>query len=52
MIYVEKTAAIPNSGTSILTPFAIVMAIALLVGSLLSVIVGYLGDKFGKEKFK
>lgn len=50
MIYVERTASIPNSGDGLVTPFAIVMAIALLVGSLLSVIVGFLGDKFGKEK--
>lgn len=50
MIYVEKTCHIANSGASFLTPFAIVMAIALIFGSVLSVVVGSLGDKYGKEK--
>jgi MFS family permease len=50
MIYVEKTCAISNSGSGLLTSFAIVMAVALLGGSLLSVIFGNLADKYGKGK--
>lgn len=50
MIYVEKTSGISNTGDSLITNFAIVMAIALLIGSLLSVVIGYFADKFGKEK--
>jgi MFS family permease len=51
MIYVERTCAIDNSGTTGgLTPFAIVMAVALLGGSLGSVLLGFLADKKGKRK--
>ncbi len=50
MVYMEKTCGIENTGSGFLTPFAIVMAISLLVGSLLSVIFGFLSDKFGKNK--
>lgn len=50
MVYIERTCAISNSGTSFLSSFAIVMAVALLGGSLLSLIVGFLADKFGKDK--
>ncbi len=50
MVYMEKTCGIKNTGSGFLTPFAIVMAISLLVGSLLSVIFGFLSDKFGKNK--
>ena len=50
MVYVERTCEIANSGSSFLTPFAIVMAIALLVGSLLSVLVGFFSDKRSKAK--
>lgn len=50
MSYLEKTCSISNTGTSLLTPFAIVMAISLLVGSILSVVIGFLSDKFGKNK--
>lgn len=50
MIYVEKTCSISNSGGSFLTPFAIVMAIALLIGSVLSVLIGFRADKKGKVK--
>ena len=50
MIYVERTCNIPNSGESFLTPFAIVMAVALLVGSVLSVLIGFRADKKGKTK--
>ena len=50
MVYVEYTCNISNSGDGgFLTPFAIVMAIALLVGSLLSVIIGIISDKVKKE---
>lgn len=49
MVYIEKTCEIDNSGSSFLTPFAIVMAVALLLGSLLSVIVGFLSDKVNKK---
>jgi MFS family permease len=49
MVYVERTCQISNAGTGI-TPFAIVMAIALLVGSVLSVFFGFLADKIGKDK--
>jgi len=50
MVYIERTCLIANSGTGFLTPFAIVMAVALLGGSILSVILGFLSDKFGKDK--
>lgn len=50
MVYIERSCDIKNSGDGLLTPFAIVMAIALLVGSLLSVLIGFLADKKGKEK--
>lgn len=50
MVYIEKTCNIPNTGDSFLTPFAIVMAIALLIGSLLSVVIGIIADKVGKKK--
>lgn len=49
MVYIEKTCAIANSGTGFLTPFAIVMAISLLLGSVLSVLIGIISDK--KNKF-
>ena len=50
MIYVERTCQISNTGESFLTPFAIVMAIALLFGSVLSVFIGFRADKKGKAK--
>ncbi len=50
MVYIERTCLIANSGTDLLTPFAIVMAVALLVGSILSVVLGFIADKFGKNK--
>ncbi len=49
MVYLEKTCQIPNTGSG-LTSFAIVMAIALLLGSLLSVLIGFASDLFGKNK--
>lgn len=49
MVYVEKTCSIVNSGEGFLTPFAIVMAISLLFGSLGSVVIGNLADKFSKK---
>lgn len=51
MVYLERTCLIPNTADSgILTPFAIVMAVALLLGSVLSVILGFLSDKVGKNR--
>ena len=50
MVYVERTCNISNSSGGFLTPFAIVMAIALLFGSLGSVLIGFLSDKVGKFK--
>jgi MFS family permease len=50
MIYIEKTCQISNTGTEFLSPFATVMAIALLGGSVLSVLLGWLADKIGKKK--
>lgn len=50
LVYVERSCKILNSGAGLLTPFAIVMAVSLLGGSLLSVIVGLLGDKVGKSR--
>ena len=50
MVYLERTCDISNTGTGLLTSFAIVMAIALLLGSLLSVIIGIFSDKLGKNK--
>ena len=50
MIYVEKTCNISNTSASFLTDFALVMAISLLGGSLLSLIFGFLADKYGKDK--
>jgi MFS family permease len=49
MVYLERTCQISNTGTG-LTDFAIVMAIALLLGSLLSVVIGFLSDNLGKNK--
>ena len=40
MVYIEKTCGIVNIGNSLITPFAIVMAIALVLGSVLSVAIG------------
>lgn len=50
MVYMERTCLIANSGTGFLTPFAIVMAVALLMGSVLSVVLGFMADKLGKNK--
>ena len=50
MVYIEKSCNIANTGSSFLTPFAIVMAVALLVGSVLSVVIGIIADKIGKAK--
>ncbi len=50
MVYVERTVQVPNSGDSFLTPFAIVMAIALILGSAGSVLIGFLSDHRGKTK--
>ena len=50
MVYLEKTCLISNTGTSLLTPFSIVMAVALLFGSALSILFGFLSDKYGKNK--
>lgn len=50
MVYIEKSCSISNSGEGLLTPFSIVMAIALLIGSLLSLIVGFVADKIGKDR--
>lgn len=50
MVYIEKSCNIANTGSSFLTPFAIVMAVALLAGSVLSVVIGIIADKVGKAK--
>lgn len=50
LVYIERTCEISNVSSSFLTPFALVMAIALLGGSVLSVLLGNLGDRFGKDK--
>lgn len=50
MVYIEKTCGIANIGNSLITPFAIVMAIALVLGSILSVAIGFLSDRLGKNK--
>jgi MFS family permease len=50
MVYLQYTCQISNEASSGLTPFALVMAIALVIGSVLSVIFGILSDKFGKDK--
>jgi MFS family permease len=50
MVYIERSCGISNSGSGFLTDFAIVMAVALLGGSLLSLVIGFLADKFGKDK--
>lgn len=50
MVYIERTLNISNTGDSLMTPFSIVMALALIVGSLLSVVFGFLSDKLGKVK--
>lgn len=50
MVYVERTVGVPNDTGGLLTPFAIVMAVALLLGSLGSVLLGFLSDKKGKRK--
>ncbi len=49
MVYLEKTCLIANVGSG-LTPFALVMAIALVLGSVLSVLLGFASDLFGKNK--
>lgn len=48
MIYLQKTCNISNVGA--LSSFAIVMAVALLIGSVLSVLLGVLSDKYGKDR--
>ncbi len=48
MVYIEKSCSISNAGG--LSPFVIVMAVALVLGSALSVLVGFIADKVGKEK--
>lgn len=50
MVYIERSCNIANSGEGFLTPFAIVMAVALLFGSALSVVIGIIADKIGKKK--
>lgn len=50
LVYIEKTCEISSASTSFLSPFVIVMAVALIGGSALSVLVGILGDKFSKNK--
>ena len=49
MVYMERTCQIANVGTGFLTPFAIVMAIALIAGSLLSLGIGSFADTIGKN---
>ncbi len=49
MVYMERTCLISNIGTGFLTPFAIVMAVALILGSILSVGVGFFSDLIGKN---
>jgi len=49
LVYLERTCGIANTGTG-LTPFALVMAVSLLVGSVLSVLLGFLSDRFGKNR--
>ena len=48
MVYIEKSCSIANNGG--LSPFVIVMAVSLILGSTLSVLAGFLADKVGKEK--
>lgn len=50
MVYINMTCKISNTASGFLSPFAIVMAVSLLLGSLGSVVLGFLSDKFGKEK--
>lgn len=50
MVYIERTLEIPNSGASFMTPFAIVMALSLIVGSILPVVLGFFSDKVGKVR--
>lgn len=50
MVYMEKTCGISNTGNGFLTPFAVVMAVSLLLGSLLSVVLGFLADRVGKDQ--
>ncbi|MBP5694986.1 MAG: MFS transporter, partial [Bacilli bacterium] len=48
MVYIEKSCHISNAGG--FSPFVIVMAVALVLGSALSVLVGFIADRVGKEK--
>ena len=48
MVYIEKSCNISNTGG--ISPFVIVMAVSLILGSALSVLVGFIADKVGKEK--
>jgi MFS family permease len=48
MVYIEKSCNISNAGG--ISPFVIVMAVSLVIGSALSVVVGFISDKVGKEK--
>ncbi len=50
MVYIEKSCSIANTGSGLLTPFAAVMAIALILGSICSVIFGFLSDRFGRNR--
>ena len=51
MVYVEHTCQISNTASgSFLTPFALVMAVSLLLGSLLTIVLGFISDRRGKKK--
>lgn len=50
MVYIQYTCKINNEGSGLFTPFVIVMLVSLLLGSIAGAIIGFLGDKFGKEK--
>lgn len=49
MIYIEETCKISNSGFSFITPFAAVFAISIVIGSVITVLLGFIGDKKGKH---
>lgn len=50
MVYLQMTCHISNEASSGLSSFALVMALAMGIGSILTVLIGFLSDHFGKDK--
>lgn len=50
MVYLPMTCGISNTSSGGMAPFAIVMAVSMGVGSFLTLLIGFLSDRFGKDK--